>query len=116
VMNDLAAAIYDTKDSGYYGGYKYRYGENHPADNPWGFLTRLKEGVEAVSQRQFRKPSVTSAPTLVRDEPPVDNIIRNVTQCVECAKSFVPARSDARFCSSACRQKAYRARKGRQTA
>jgi capsular exopolysaccharide synthesis family protein len=116
VMNDLAAAIYDTKDAGYYGGYKYRYGENHPADDPWGFLTRLKERFESVRPRRLREPAVTSPPTLVTEESPADSMIRNVAQCVECAKSFVPARSDAQFCSSACRQKAYRARKGRQTA
>jgi len=116
VMNDLAAAIYDTKDAGYYGGYKYRYGENHPADDPWGFLTRLKESFGTVRQRQLRKPAVTSQPTPITDESPPEIMIQNVTQCVECAKSFVPARSDARFCSSACRQKAYRARKSRQSA
>jgi len=30
--------------------------------------------------------------------------------CGQCREQFEPARSDARFCSSACRQKAYRRR------
>ena len=31
--------------------------------------------------------------------------------CRECGNPFTPARADARFCSSACRQRAYRNRK-----
>lgn len=33
-----------------------------------------------------------------------------VTTCAVCGTTFAPARADARTCSSACRQKAYRAR------
>lgn len=33
------------------------------------------------------------------------------TTCRECGIPFTPARADARFCSSACRQRAYRNRK-----
>jgi hypothetical protein len=32
------------------------------------------------------------------------------TLCLGCSKAFVPGRSDARYCSNACRQKAYRKR------
>lgn len=34
-----------------------------------------------------------------------------VSTCDECGKVFVPQRSGARYCSAACKQKAYRARK-----
>ncbi|BBX65213.1 hypothetical protein MSAS_43870 [Mycobacterium saskatchewanense] len=39
----------------------------------------------------------------------------SVTACVMCGRSF-SARSDAVYCSSACRQKAHRARAARRTA
>jgi capsular exopolysaccharide synthesis family protein len=117
VMNDIEAAIYETRDSGYYGGYKYRYGEPPPAS---GFLGRLKQGLGSVSLPRFRsKPAkprpleakmVTPAPSI----PEVSN--QTMATCVECGNKFEAARSDARFCSSACRQKAYRARKTGQTA
>jgi hypothetical protein len=32
--------------------------------------------------------------------------------CAECGEPFVPTRSDGRYCKSACRQRAYRRRKG----
>lgn len=32
--------------------------------------------------------------------------------CVGCGETFTPPRADGRYCSSACRQKAYRQRKG----
>ena len=111
------AAIYETQDSGYYGGYRYRYGDPPPAS---GFLARLKEGLESVSQRSFRRAPVTPqplGPAIVKPTPsPPDISSQNIASCVECGKNFDAARSDARFCSSACRQKAYRARKTRQTA
>jgi tyrosine-protein kinase Etk/Wzc len=118
VMNDIEAAIYETRDSGYYGGYKYRYGDPPPAS---GFLARLKEGLASVSQRRLRSTPVTPQPldaeivTPVPPSPP-DIPTQNTATCVECGNRFEAARSDARFCSSACRQKAYRARKTRQTA
>jgi hypothetical protein len=31
-------------------------------------------------------------------------------KCAECRKSFIPTRSDARYCSAACKQRAYRQR------
>ena len=34
------------------------------------------------------------------------------TRCAECGHDFRPARTDSRFCSNACRQRAYRQRKG----
>jgi len=117
VMNDIEAAIYETKDSGYYGGYKYRYGDPPPAS---GLLARLKEGLDSViSRRRQRTPVVaqpveTSIVTIAPSPPDIPS--QNVASCVECGKDFDAARSDARFCSSACRQKAYRARKTRQTA
>ena len=119
VMNDIEAAIYDTRDSGYYGGYKYRYGDPPPAS---GFLARLKEGLDSVSQFRFRRTPVTPQPRVAKfvtppPPPPAPEISsQNMASCVECGKNFDAARSDARFCSSACRQKAYRARKTRQTA
>jgi capsular exopolysaccharide synthesis family protein len=118
VMNDIEAAIYDTRDSGYYGGYKYRYGDPPPAS---GFLARLKEGLDSVSQFRFRRTPVTPQPRVAEivtpPPPPAPEISsQNMASCVECGKNFDSARSDARFCSSACRQKAYRARKTRQTA
>ena len=118
VMNDIEAAIYDTRDSGYYGGYKYRYGDPPPAS---GFLARLKEGLDSVSQFRFRRTPVTPQPRVAKivtpPPPPAPEISsQNMASCVECGKNFDSARSDARFCSSACRQKAYRARKTRQTA
>lgn len=33
------------------------------------------------------------------------------TDCAECGETFTPARSDAKYCSGACRQRAYRKRK-----
>lgn len=36
---------------------------------------------------------------------------RRDTVCLECGKLFTPSRSDAKYCCSACRQKAYRSRK-----
>ena len=36
---------------------------------------------------------------------------RRDTICLACGKMFTPQRSDAKYCSSACRQKAYRSRK-----
>jgi len=118
VMNDIEAAIYDTRDSGYYGGYKYRYGDTPPTS---GFLARLKEGLDSVSPFRFRKTPVTPQPRvaeIVTPPPPPGPDIpsENIANCVECGKDFEAARSDARFCSSACRQKAYRARKTRKTA
>lgn len=35
---------------------------------------------------------------------------RRDTVCQECGKKFTPQRSDAKYCSSACRQKSYRGR------
>ena len=35
---------------------------------------------------------------------------RQDTECVQCGATFSPPRGDARYCSSGCRQKAYRAR------
>jgi hypothetical protein len=32
--------------------------------------------------------------------------------CLDCGSRFTPARSDARYCSSTCRQRAYRGRRG----
>ncbi|MCZ6769896.1 MAG: polysaccharide biosynthesis tyrosine autokinase [Acidobacteria bacterium] len=118
VMNDIEAAIYDTRDSGYYGGYKYRYGDPAPAS---GFLARLKEGLDSVSQFRFRRTPVTPQPLVAKivtpPPPPAPDIpSQNMASCVVCGKNFDAARSDARFCSSACRQKAYRARKTRQSA
>ncbi len=117
VMNDIEAAIYETKDSGYYGGYKYRYGDPPPAS---GLLARLKEGLDSVISRRRQRTPVAAQPvetSIVTIAPsPPDIPSQNVANCVECGKDFDAARSDARFCSSACRQKAYRARKTRQTA
>lgn len=36
---------------------------------------------------------------------------RDTRQCRTCGETFEPTRTDARFCSSACRQRAYRRRK-----
>jgi hypothetical protein len=38
------------------------------------------------------------------------NAAKSTTTCDTCGKIFGPAREDARFCSAACRQKAYRQR------
>ena len=35
---------------------------------------------------------------------------REGTVCVSCGKSFTPSRNDAEYCSSVCRQRAYRRR------
>jgi len=117
VMNDIEAAIYETRDTGYYGGYKYRYGDSAPAS---GFLARLKEGLDSVSLPRFRRTPVVTQPVeaaIVQPTPSAPDISSlNMASCVVCGKNFDAARSDARFCSSACRQKAYRARKTRQTA
>jgi tyrosine-protein kinase Etk/Wzc len=117
VMNDIEAAIYETRDSGYYGGYKYRYGDPPPAS---GFLARLKGGLASVSQRRVRSTPVTPQPQdaeIVTPAPSTpDFSSQNTATCVECGNNFEAARYDARFCSSACRQKAYRSRKTRQPA
>jgi predicted nucleic acid-binding Zn ribbon protein len=36
---------------------------------------------------------------------------RDERPCEECGRAFAPRRADGRFCSSACRQRAYRARR-----
>ena len=46
-----------------------------------------------------------------RDERAVAQLYRDYTSCEACGGCFKPRRSDAKFCSSACRQKAYRERK-----
>ena len=38
-------------------------------------------------------------------------LLRRITTCQECGKSFTPARRGAKYCCDACRQKAYRKRK-----
>lgn len=38
---------------------------------------------------------------------------RTAGSCATCAQSFTPPRSDGRYCSAACRQKAYRRRTAR---
>jgi hypothetical protein len=38
------------------------------------------------------------------------NRVRSERQCDECGETFTPDRSDAKFCSVACKQKAYRKR------
>lgn len=40
-----------------------------------------------------------------------DRILNRMTSCQQCGKKFTPARSGARFCCAACKQKAYRERK-----
>ncbi len=37
---------------------------------------------------------------------------RKGTTCEQCSKTFTPKRSDTKTCSAACKQKAYRQRKG----
>lgn len=37
--------------------------------------------------------------------------LNRITTCEECGKVFVPQRAGARYCSTACKQKAYRTRK-----
>ena len=37
-------------------------------------------------------------------------------QCIQCRKSYVPSRADAKFCSAACRQRAWRERESRNGA
>ncbi len=69
VMNDIESAIYETRDSGYYGGYKYRYEESLPSETSPGFLTRLKEGLGFVRRRVLRRPSkMSQAGSFVGDE------------------------------------------------
>lgn len=41
---------------------------------------------------------------------------RSTTTCSTCGETFTPARADARYCSSACRQRAYRQRHTSTTA
>lgn len=52
-------------------------------------------------------------PRLVADETDDETLSQDETlnECVVCAKRFTPSRSTARYCSSACRLKAYRERK-----
>jgi hypothetical protein len=38
---------------------------------------------------------------------------RTDTLCSTCGASFTPSRLDGRYCSNACRQRAYRSRRGR---
>jgi len=35
-------------------------------------------------------------------------ILRGTKQCAECGETFTPKRTDSRYCSAACKQKAYR--------
>ena len=36
---------------------------------------------------------------------------RKNTECQQCGDTFTPDRSDAKYCSAACKQRAYRQRK-----
>lgn len=40
----------------------------------------------------------------------------NARNCEECGRKFTPTRSDARFCSNACRQKSYRRQAAKRAA
>ena len=51
-----------------------------------------------------------SCPNLTRFEVPRFRLVHDQQPCVTCGHAFVPRRSDARYCSGACRQAAYRSR------
>jgi hypothetical protein len=43
--------------------------------------------------------------------PPLRRVVRQERSCAVCGETFTPPRCDGRYCSSACRQRAYRGRK-----
>ncbi|MFQ5928812.1 MAG: GumC family protein [Acidobacteriota bacterium] len=123
VMNDIKAEIYHHTTSDYE-YYSYEYKQVIPSEGPPGRLSRLKERLsDILNQRGLGQASVTSPPKEApRTSPPMEapsvadkwtpeTPSRETTWCVTCGTVFTPVRSDARFCSNRCRQKAYRMRR-----
>jgi formylmethanofuran dehydrogenase subunit E len=90
---------------------------------------RTAAGIEIVRQRAAREieTSLRALPALRRelraaqamlararfaDLEPIEDALYDdrLTACARCGAEFTPARSDARYCSSVCRQAAYRQR------
>jgi hypothetical protein len=76
------------------------YNESGPQDSPLQGQAFLYFGVDTRRfRREFQRFGLVTAAKVVA-----------VTQCQQCSTAFV-ARADARYCSAACRQTAYRQRK-----
>src|SRR4051812_33572951 len=73
---------------------------------------RLAAAEQLVERWSSETADVTS---LVLDRE-VDARTSDEPSCAQCEEPFEPSRSDARFCSPACRQRAYRARQRGPTA
>jgi hypothetical protein len=69
-----------------------------PAHLPDPRRGRLLKPWESKPRRKFKLRSVT------------DNVESLRGTCACCDRDFTPARADARFCSGACKQRAYRGR------
>jgi transposase len=69
------------------------------------------EGVDRGTARRYARTYEVAARRYGRegDHPPLCNEVRH--RCVVCKEEFTASRADARYCSNACRQDAYRKRK-----
>ena len=75
-------------------------GCGRPVYNEWHSLRPRR----SVCSEQCRHKATSAAAKRKRSE------ARGTRQCQDCGKTFKPTRSDARFCSVACKQRAYRKR------
>jgi hypothetical protein len=68
-------------------------------------------GVDRATARRYARTYEVAATRYgwEGDHPPLCNAVRH--RCVVCDEGFVSSRADARYCSNACRQDAYRKRK-----
>jgi RNA polymerase-binding transcription factor DksA len=100
----------------------YRYGTNMrmrtaPAHQQ---VENIANQLEVLADALTASTDYRTAPTrdLARVERAATKALRAVrairsgtaTTCEACGEEFSPLRSDARYCSSTCRQRAYRAR------
>jgi hypothetical protein len=74
---------------------------------PAGPTTRNRYGSREPSDSRNADPiDIRDALRIMRERPPV------TPSCPVCGRDTAWMRTDARYCSNACRQRAYRARKG----
>jgi hypothetical protein len=82
-----------------------------------GHVVRDRRGRYALVVDAFAPTTLSALLALGNDrsQVPVTRLLRRVVRqersCDVCGKTFTPPRCDGRYCSSACRQSAYRGRK-----
>lgn len=69
--------------------------------------------------RQTREPAdmmafLIAVLAAARAEPAAETPPVSATMCSRCNAAYTPSRADSRYCTNACRQAAYRARRGQQ--